>query len=166
MGWSNAARGYNHVVVIAHSPYSLDNLAFIVRNDLNPFQFNAQLKTVFGYGIRAAQRQNWPKWAELVSIVLELRTSSPITRQPAVLIERSDSIFIVCNCRNGYWKGRRWTRIRVSRCSIKFGPRQPGVGQSSRSRHQTPQFEKRQRQSGQGKSERYYYLCANKCYYS
>ena len=58
VGWSDAARGYNHVVVIAHSPYSLDYFAFIVCNDLNPFQFNAQLKTVFGYGIRAAQRQN------------------------------------------------------------------------------------------------------------
>jgi hypothetical protein len=56
--WTDPARSYDHVVVIAHSPYSLDNFAFIVRNNLNPFQFNAQLKTVFGYGIRGAQRQN------------------------------------------------------------------------------------------------------------
>jgi len=49
MRWPNPPGCYNHVIVIAHSPYCFNDFTFIVGNDLDSFQLNAQFETVLGY---------------------------------------------------------------------------------------------------------------------
>lgn len=83
-----------HVVILAHTLDGLDNFIFIIRNDFNPFQFNAQLETISRCLLAIIVGEE-PKWAEFVSIVLDERTSSPMTIHPAVLIIRSDNTDIV-----------------------------------------------------------------------
>lgn len=45
----NAAGRHDHIIVIAHSPYSFNDFIFIIRNNLDPFQFNAYFEAVLGY---------------------------------------------------------------------------------------------------------------------
>ena len=75
-------------------------------------------------------------------MVLELRTSSPMTIQPAVLIVLSDKEDMVVIGLRVSWSGRRWMSSRVSRWSIKLwgGPSFSGNRSKvdNQSRHDSP----------------------------
>jgi hypothetical protein len=56
MGRPYPSRRYDHIVVVAHSPYGFDDFTLIVRNDFDPLQVNTQFETVLGYEISKPQR--------------------------------------------------------------------------------------------------------------
>ena len=97
MSRSYSAGSHYHVVIFTHSYDSFNDFSLVVGNDFNSLQFNPQFETVFRYNVSLGRVSGGPKpkWAELVSIVFEERTSSPMTRQPAVLIVLSDKEVIV-----------------------------------------------------------------------
>jgi hypothetical protein len=45
--WPNASTGNNKVVVVAHPPHCLNDLALIVRNDFYPLELDTKGEAIF-----------------------------------------------------------------------------------------------------------------------
>jgi hypothetical protein len=97
MGWPNAARCHNKVVVLRHALSGLDNLRFIIGDDLDALEVDAEREAEFGepgrVGIDGLSLMSVQPDVSAIDLcmmswerTLPPSTSSPMIRQAAVLI--------------------------------------------------------------------------------